>query len=154
MSLNSALLKGPDLNQPLAKILFKFRLFRIGVCADIAETFHQVLIQPKDRDSQRFLWKGEKSKVEHYKMCVMTFGSTSSPTSAQFDKNLNADQFYNEFPQAARAIRELHYVDDFVASFDTEDAATRITKEVVEIHRRGGFNLRGFVSNSNAVLRT
>lgn len=65
---------------------------------------------------------------------------------------MNAKDFEEEFPEAVEAVRSLHYVDDFVGSFDTEADASRITRDIVEIHRRGGFTLRGFVSNSNVVL--
>lgn len=85
-------------------------------------------------------------------MMVMVFGAACSPTSAQYVKNLNATEYEGEYPEAAEAIRKLHYVDDFVASFATESDAVRITRDVLDIHRRGGFELRRFVSNSQRVL--
>lgn len=48
-------------------------------------------------------------------------------------------------------IRNLHYVDHFVASFATTNEAIRAA-EVVNVHKRGGFELCGFVSNSTSVL--
>lgn len=154
-SLNSVLLKGPDLNQPLFGILMQFRMRPVGVCADIAEMFLQIGMQPTDRAAQRFLWRADGgSPPDVYQMDVMTFGATCSPTSAQYVKNRNALEHENEFPEAAEAVRKMHYVDDYVASFTTEEEAARITADVVEVHRRGGFVLRGFVSNSHAVLET
>lgn len=153
VSLNSVLLSGPDLNKPLVNILFQFRMRLVGVCADVAEMFHQVEVQPCDRGAQRFLWKASGcDKPDTYEMCVMTFGATCSPTSAQFVKNTNALKYEAEFPIASKAVCDLHYVDDFVASFTSEEEAIKITGEVVEIHKRGGFNLRGFISNSTTVL--
>ncbi|XP_041673677.1 uncharacterized protein LOC121529787 [Drosophila eugracilis] len=52
VSLNSALLKGPQRYKPLPAVLFHFREGAVGVCADIKEMFHQVLMQPKDRCAQ------------------------------------------------------------------------------------------------------
>lgn len=154
VSLNSALLSGPDENVPLARILFQFRLGIVGVCADIREMFHQVRIRTTDQHSQRFLWRNGISAAQPdvYVMEVMTFGSTCSPASAQHVKNLNAAEFEKELPTAADAIRNNHYVDDFVCSFDTTEEAIRVTRAVVDIHRRGGFVLRGFVSNDNNVI--
>lgn len=85
-SLNSVLLKGPDLNVPLAEILFRFRINRIGVCADIAEMFHQVRVRKEDRCAQRFLWREREDEGElvQCEMLVMTFGASCSPTAAQF----------------------------------------------------------------------
>lgn len=109
ISLNSALLTGPDLNQTLIKLLFLFRMRRVGICADIAEMFHQIEIQPSDRRSQRFLWRNEANDaIDTYEMRVMTFGATCSPTSAQYVKNVNASRFEDQYPDAVKAIRELH----------------------------------------------
>lgn len=144
-SLNSSLMSGPDLNQPLLSVLCKFRERRVGVCADIQEMFHQVMIREGDQDSQRFLWRNESTqKVEVYKMLVMTFGSTSSPSTAQFVKNQNALEFSESHPAAVEAIRERHYVDDYVHSFDEEAVAIQTTQDVKRIHKAGGFVLRGF----------
>lgn len=153
VSLNSALLAGPDLNVPLARLLFRFRIGAIGVTADIKEMFHQVAVRAEDQDSQRFLWRGGDSskRPDTYVMAVMTFGSSCSPTSAQFVKNTNATEFVGRFPEAADAVKSNHYVDDFVASFRTTDDAQRITAEVIELQKMGGFELRGVVSNCPAV---
>lgn len=152
-SLNAALLAGPDINVPLTRLLFQFRLGIVGVCADVREMYHQVRIRSEDQDAQRFLWRDGNPQTEPdvYIMNVMTFGSTCSPASAQYVKNVNATEFEHEMPEAADAIRQRHYVDDFVASFASEEDANRVTADVIELHKRGGFDLRGVVSNSVAV---
>lgn len=151
-SLNSNLLVGPDLNQPLLKILWKFRERQIGVCGDICEMYHQVKIRDEDQSSQRFLWRElPNGPIEKYQMMAMTFGSSSSPTTAQFVKNKNAMEFSELYPLAAKAIIDCHYVDDYVCCYSTEDEAIRITKDVIRIHKKGGFHLRNFISNSKIV---
>lgn len=154
-SLNSTLLTGPDDNVPLTRILFQFRIGVVGVCADIREMFHQVRIRKEDQNAQRFLWRdgNDSGQPDVYVMEVMTFGSTCSPASAQFIKNLNAAELHTEFPKAVDAIWNKHYVDDFVCSFDSTQEAINVTRNVVEIHREGGFDLRGFVSNDHEVLQ-
>lgn len=153
VSLNSMLLTGPDVNVPLTRLLFQLRIGAVGICGDIREMYHQVLVRREDQDAQRFLWrKGDSTKLpDVYVMQVMTFGSTCSPASAQYVKNLNADEFKEEFPEASDAIKRCHYVDDYVASFATPEEAQRITLEVIELHRRGGFELRGIVSNDETI---
>lgn len=152
ISLNSALLSGPDQCQDLATVLSKFREKPIGVCADIVEMFHQVQILEEDQDSQRFLWRTSRSEaVSEYVMNVMTFGATCSPCSAQFVKNKNAEYFRLKFPAAVKAIVENHYVDDFVHCFVDEREAVKVSEEVVWIHKQGGFELKRFVSNSMLV---
>lgn len=156
VSLNSVLLSGPNSNTPLAALLHKFRVGDIGVCGDIREMFHQVVIRPEDRCAQRFLWRdGDRTAAPTvYEMVAMTFGATCSPATAQYVMNRNADEHAADFPQAVRPIKELHYVDDYVASFSTAAEAIDVTLAVTEVHRLGGFELRNFVSNNEAVLRS
>lgn len=140
------------MNQSLLTVLSKFREGRIGVCGDIKEMYHQVLITKDDQDAQRFLWRNEKTGlIETYKMLVMTFGSTSSPATAQYVKNYNASQFLDVHHEAAKAVIQLHYVDDYVSSFNEENEAINITTAVRDIQKSCGFELRGFISNSREV---
>lgn len=57
VSLNAMLLAGPDVNVPLTRLLFRFRLEAVAVCAEVREMYHQVLLRKADQDAQRFLWK-------------------------------------------------------------------------------------------------
>jgi len=59
-SLNGVLSMVPDLNQPLVCVLRKFRKYKVAIQGDIKDIFHRVYIQPEDRVSQRFLWRGTR----------------------------------------------------------------------------------------------
>lgn len=151
--LNTVLLKGPDLLTPLLSVLYQFREREIGICADLKEMFHQVSIISSDQSSQRFLWReSNNDKPDEYVMQVMTFGAACSPCAAQFIKNKNAEQFEHEYPRAVNAILGKHYVDDYLDSMDTVEDAIQIAKDVQNIHKAGGFELRNWHSNSRAVL--
>ncbi|XP_070071080.1 uncharacterized protein [Drosophila takahashii] len=156
ISLNTMLLKGPDENPPLTTILFKFRQGKIAVCADIKEMFLQVQVRKEDQDSLRFLWRhgNRDAQVDTYKMIVLIFGAACSPSCAQYIKNINAEnaEIYRE--QVIDAIQTKHYVDDFVASFESEDDALQISREVKRVHKLGKFELRGFVSNSKIIQQS
>lgn len=56
MSLNQQLLQGPDHTNQLVGVLSRFRQETVGMVADIEEIFHQVLVEPRDCDTLRFLW--------------------------------------------------------------------------------------------------
>lgn len=91
------------------------------------EMYHQVLIKPNDKSAQRFLFRpnGSASPVI-FTMDVATFGSTCSPSTAQYVKNYNAKSYAERFPDAVEAIIKKHYVDDYFDSTDTaEEAITR-----------------------------
>ncbi|XP_073821377.1 uncharacterized protein [Musca autumnalis] len=153
VSLNSCLLKGPEQAKPLLGILLKFRQGTIAVAADIRELFSQIRIREEDQHSQRFLWRNGNTNepVQHFVMVTMIFGAICSSCCAEYIKNCNATDFAQIYPDAAGAIIEKHYVDDFVASFRNEAEAIEICKQVVSIHAKGGFELRGFVSNSKYI---
>ncbi|XP_073831554.1 uncharacterized protein [Musca autumnalis] len=153
VSLNSELLKGPQNIAPLLSILYNFRRGQVAVGADICEMFHKVKIQPSDRISQRFLWRdGNQNKPpDDYDMQVMIFGAACSPCSAIFVMNENAKDHSGYNPRDIEALCEHHYVDDFVDSFDSVEEANNISNQVKEIHSKGEFELRNFISNSNDV---
>ncbi|XP_058978716.1 uncharacterized protein LOC131802445 [Musca domestica] len=117
--------------------------------------FHQIVIAKEDKDSQRFLWRnGDPSQpLETYVMERMIFGATCSPTIAQYVKNLNAQRFINESPRAVQGIIDRHYVDDYVDCFQTEGEAVEVVRDVIKIHKEGGFNLRNIKSNSLVLQR-
>ncbi|XP_058817214.1 uncharacterized protein LOC131680519 [Topomyia yanbarensis] len=154
VSFNSQLLKGPDLLTPLPTVLSQFRQYPIAVCGDIKEMFHQIKIREQDCQSQRFLWRENPTdRPEIYVMDVATFGSTCSPASAQYVKNINAEEFAEQYPRASTAIQKKHYVDDYLDSFPTIQEAIEVVNDVKAVHLKGGFELRNFLSNSIDVLK-
>ncbi|XP_065365548.1 uncharacterized protein LOC135958579 [Calliphora vicina] len=115
VSLNSKLLKGPQQYKPLSSVLFNFRVGAVAVCGDIKEMFHQVIVAPEDRCSQRFLWREDtREPPDSYKMLVMTFGAACSPCVAHYVKETNALSYRDKYPRAVKSIVDHHYVDDFV----------------------------------------
>ncbi|XP_055622225.1 uncharacterized protein LOC129765813 [Toxorhynchites rutilus septentrionalis] len=154
VSLNCKLLKGPDLLIPLPKVLSQFRQYPVAVCGDLMEMFHQFKIRHPDCQSQRFLSrKRPTDPPQVYVMDVGTFGSTCSPASAQYIINLNAKESAEEYPRAAAAIIDRHYVDDYLDSFETIQEAIDVVNEVKLVHSKGGFTLRRFLSNEIKVLQ-
>ena len=55
-SLNQQFLQGPDWTNPLVGVLIRFRQEPVAIAADIEAMFHQVYVDPQDRDALRFLW--------------------------------------------------------------------------------------------------
>ncbi|XP_055542732.1 uncharacterized protein LOC129728321 [Wyeomyia smithii] len=139
VSLNSQLLKGPDMLVPLIKVMIRF---------------HQIKIRDEDKQAQRFVFRKTCDvSPSVYVMDVATFGSTSSPCSAQFVKNRNAEEFAARYSGAAAAIINRHYVDDYFDSVDTITEAVRLAKEVRFVHSKAGFEIRNWVSNWQEVLQ-
>ncbi|XP_065083397.1 uncharacterized protein LOC135705551 [Ochlerotatus camptorhynchus] len=155
VSLNSFLLTGPDQLVSLLSVLFKFREFRVAVVGDIREMFFQVRMKKQDQRSQMILWiSGDPDEEpEVYVVQVMTFGAAFSPSCAHYVKNQNADRFVEDYPRAVECIKHEHYVDDMLASVETEEEAVKLASEVRSIHSQGGFEIRNWLSNSSAVVK-
>ena len=73
-SLNSNLLKGPDLLSNLTGVIMRFRENRIALCADIEQLFMQVKVDSKDRPYLRFLWNNS-GHIETYEYTSHIFGA-------------------------------------------------------------------------------
>ena len=54
--LNECLKKGPNLTPLIFDVLLKFRAHKIGITADIEKAFHQIIINPDDRNMLQLLW--------------------------------------------------------------------------------------------------
>ncbi|XP_062537861.1 uncharacterized protein LOC134206187 [Armigeres subalbatus] len=155
VSLNSQLLKGPDMLTSLTAVVCRFRERPIAFGADIREMYHQLKIRKEDKSEQLFVFRRNRTeKPDVYIMDVATFGASSSPCSAQFVKNLNAHEFMHEYPDAAKAIVESHYDDDYFDSVNSVEEAIQRAKDVTYVHARGGFQIRNWVSNAEEVLRS
>jgi hypothetical protein len=150
------LLQGPDLLSPLNSVLCKFRQKKVAFTADIKEMFHQVKMRKEDQCSQRFLWRGmdRDRPPDTFGIPVMFFGATCSPASAQYMKNRNALEYKDEFPEAVKAITECHYVDDYLGCTYTVDEGMKLAKEVIEVHKRGGFHICNWTSNCRELLKS
>ena len=121
-SLNKSLLTGPDLLQNLIYVLLRFRQHPYAVSADIEGMFLQVGVLPSDQPSLRFLWR-------------------EYPTTNVARDNA---KFY---PEAAKAVLENFYMDDYLDSVESPEKAINRSKVLVHLLHLGGFKLTKFVSN-------
>ncbi|XP_036347872.1 uncharacterized protein LOC118757252, partial [Rhagoletis pomonella] len=155
VSLNDFLLSGPDSLNSLVEILLSFRVGRVAICGDIAEMFHRINIRESDMHVQRFLWydEGDEQQIPSvYVMRALTFGLNCAPCIAHFIRDKNADSYTDKFPRAVEAVKKYHYVDDYIDSEDDSESTLTLARQVQKIHSNAGFNIRGWSSNSRAVV--
>ena len=153
--LNDLLLSGPDFFNSIPGILLRWREKKIALTSDVVAMFSQVVVAENDRQSQRFLWRGERraGPFDVYESPRLMFGATSSPSTAEYCYQQTADLFSVDLPDVKRAIKEDTYVDDILSGTDDISTAVQLVHGLVDVLRRGGFELAPFSSNSPAVIK-
>ncbi|KAL0881109.1 hypothetical protein ABMA27_002231 [Loxostege sticticalis] len=152
-TLDSLGVSGPDLLLSLFGVMLRFRENKIAVTGDIKDMFLRVKVHPEDQQAFRFLWRSSpKEPVRTYVMTSLIFGANCSPFVAQFVKNKNAKRFESTMPAAVDAIVNSHYMDDYIDSLPDISSAIEMVKNVTDIHKSGGFEIRNWTSNSAEVL--
>ena len=88
-------------------------------------------------------------------MAAQVFGRVSSPSCSNHAlKKTASDNLNNYGEYGASILRWNFYVDDMLKSFSSIEEAIRITGEVKELCKEGGFNFTKFSSNNLDVLKT
>ena len=157
-SLNDHLLPGPDLTNTLVGVLTRFRQERVAMIADIEAMFHQVKVEPGQRDALRFLWwpTGDLDQdPEELRMTVHLFGAVSSPSCCNFALKRSADDNKEDFgPEVSDTVKENFYVDDLLKSTASEKQAIETSHQLCQLLSKGGFHLTKWTSNSKKVVES
>ena len=77
----------------------------------------------------------------HYKLKTVTFGDKPSGSIAMLVLRKTAEMSV-DFPLASQIISEDSYVDDIISSVSSRDCAIARIKEVEEVLRPGGFQIK------------
>lgn len=152
-SLNDHLLVGPKLQNDLAAVILQWRQFQYVFTADIAKMYRQILVDARDTDYQRILWRASSSyPVEEYRLLTVTYGTAAAPFLAQ--RVLRQLAFDNgaQFPLALPVLLTQAYVDDCIFGADDQVLARQTRDQLIELLSNGGFQLRKWASNCPALL--
>ena len=142
-SLNSSLLKGPDLLCNLTGLIMRFREKCVALSADIEAMFMQVSVPPSDRRFLRYLWRNE---VHEYNRHI--FGATDSPCAACYAVRQCAEDNKTAYPDAPNLVARHIYMDDLYVSTDTLEEAKNLRTVLQTVLATGGFNLTKWTSNN------
>ena len=136
VSLNDALLTGPDLLCNLHGLLLRFRQYKVAVTADIEAMFMQVGIREEDQDALRFLWSdNDQERTSKYQRLI--FGATCSPACAIFVLQKCANDNRQENPKIFDSITKQFYMNDFIQTFSTEEEAANTATELKHVLKQG-----------------
>ncbi|XP_045485548.1 uncharacterized protein LOC123689458 [Pieris rapae] len=147
VSLNDILPSGPDFRtglQSILGVLLRVRQGLVSIAADKKEMFLQVKICEEDRNSLRFLWqKDKKALVKDNRMLSVILGAASPCATIAF---------VHKYPEAAQAIEQYRYMDNYLQSFYCVDDYQRAIQPVNLIHMKAHFELRGWTSNKRVIV--
>lgn len=141
---------GAKLQLDLPTLLTRWSFPRFVYCGDIAKMFRQILIDERDLDFQRILWRERASdELREYTLRTITYGMASAPFLAQRVLKQLADDDGHRFPAARPILASQVYVDDCLFSADDQHAAR---DQLIALFRRGGFEIRKWISNCQELL--
>ncbi|XP_073986068.1 uncharacterized protein [Rhodnius prolixus] len=153
ISLNELLLPGPRLQLDIWKVVTRFRVDRWVFTADIRQMFRQILHPPEDRDLLRILWRFDTSQpVQEYRLCTVTYGTTSAPYLACRVLQELALTSQNSLPQAAEILKDRTYVDDISGGGPTLEAALKSRDQLIRLLSQAQIELRKWASNHPRLL--
>lgn len=152
-SLNDHLLVGPKLQTDLTRVIMQWRQYRYVYTADIAKMYRQILLDIRDTDYQRILWRAHPSDaIKEYRLLTVTYGTTSAPYLAlRVLKQLASDEGAC-FPLAVPLVEHQIYVDDCLFGADDKILALQTRDQIIELLAKGGFRLRKWASNTPDLL--
>ncbi|GFU88952.1 uncharacterized protein TNCV_4446271 [Trichonephila clavipes] len=137
-SLNECLLKGTNLIELIPDILDRFRMYPIGISADIEKAFLMLSVAPKDRDFLRFFFPSSEKRIvyRHYRV---VFGVSSSPFLLNASIMHLLENCQPQHEEVAQKLKSSFYVDNCVSGVFNTVTFERITIVRVHYFVRGGF---------------
>lgn len=152
-SLNDVQLVGPKLQSDLPMLHMQWRTHRYVYAADIEKMYRQILVDERDIDTQRILWrKSPNDAVLEYQLLTVTYGTASAPYLALRVLRQLAEDEGSAFPHGKDVLLGNMFVDDALFGTDTVGEARRIRDETNALLARGHFTLRKWASNDPSLL--
>ena len=118
-----------------------------AVSADIEGMFLQVGFLQEQQSVLRFLLRKDPSEnIEVHQYTRHIFGAKDSPTCANYALLCTARDNESDFPDAAQAVFQNNYMDDYLDSLHSPILALKRLRNLIELLSRGGFKLTKFIS--------
>ena len=156
VSLNKALIPGPDQMNSLLGVLMRFRKENVAVMCDVEQMFHSFHVNPEHRDFLRFLWfkdNDPSNEIIEYRMNVHLFGNGPSPAIATFGLRKTVNHGEEEYTREVKQfVNRNFYVDDGLASVPSAREAIDLVEETQTALATRNLRLHKVVSNVPAVV--
>ncbi|GFT77399.1 DUF1758 domain-containing protein [Trichonephila clavipes] len=126
--IHDSLLKGTNLIELIPDILDRFRMYPIGISADIRKVFLMLSVAPKDRDFLRLFPCSERRIV--YRHCRVVFGVSSSPFLLNASIMHLLENCQPQHEEVAQKMKCSFYVDNCVSGVFNTDEQRRFIEHV------------------------
>lgn len=147
-SVNDLMYSGPNLQHDLLSIIIKWRQYKIGYVADAEKMYRQILVNENDQCYQKIIWRNSPSEpLREYQLTTVTYGTKAAPFLALMTMKQLAKDEAHRYPEAAKALENNLYMDDLLHGQHNLEAATNLKKQLINLFKSGGFNLRKWKSN-------
>lgn len=154
-SLNDILMVGPTIQDELPSIITRWRKYPVAFSSDIEKMYRQVQIDEQDVDYQRIVLRASADEpVQEYQLRTVTYGTACSQYLAIRALHQLALDNVEKYPIAAEKIKQDFYVDDLLSGSYTIQSALLLQKQLIQICKSGGFNLRKWSSNHEPLLQS
>lgn len=152
-SLNEQLYPGPQLQQELTSIVMRWRKHAVVFTADVEKMFRQILVDPKDCDKQRVLWrKSPDQTMQHKRLLTVTYGTTCASYLSIKTLRQLALLEKDTFVIGSSVALSDFYVDDVLTGQDSVESALKAQTELIDLLKQGGFTLKKWSSNREELL--
>ena len=155
-SLNEQMFSGPALQNDIINVLLKFSMEPVALVGDVSEMFLQVGLEKADRRYHRLVWRAsDLEPVRTYEFNCVVFGVRASPYLAGKAIKDTVKKFGGEYAESTgKLVNDSLYVDDLLGSLPSEEAAITARLQTQELLSKGGFHMRKWLSNREAVMET
>lgn len=153
LSLNDILHTGPILQNDLTALILKWRLFRYVFNGDITKMYRQILVDPKQTQYQRILFRQCPSgPIEDYELKTVTFGVNCAPYLAIRTILQLAEEVRSIYPLASDILKHSMYVDDALVGAHSIEVAIESRDQLIAALNSAGFEMRKWTSNSKFII--
>lgn len=155
LSLNQCLHAGPSLVNNMIDVLLQFRLYKIGIIADISKAFLQIQVRENDRDLTRFIWKENgdiNAPLKTYRFRRVPFGLASSPFLLNATLKFHIKKYEESSPELVSKLLQSFYVDDMVTGADSVNEGINLVQESYKLMNEASMSLNKWNSNSKEII--
>ncbi|KAF6200364.1 hypothetical protein GE061_006667 [Apolygus lucorum] len=115
--------------------------------------YRQFLVNRENTDLQRILWRNSASdKLKVYRLLTVTYGTAPAPYLSTKTLQRLARDYADQFPEASQSLENDFYVDDYISGHDSLELAVQLQKDMTELLKLGGMNLRKWTANHPDLL--